>query len=516
MKMKRNIVLSLTAVLATLFAGCNDYLDVNDNPNSPEYGRIPPNLSLSAAQTQSFRIITGDSRNVEGGINTNGLIQLGNIMTNTWAGNVNSFTNPYSDEFRGNITSSFYSGVWDWGYVSIANFQKIIEYNSEDFDNHKAIAMVLKSFYMQYIVDLYGDVPYTEAFQGGNDSTPAYDDDKQIYRDLADQLDQAVALIESADGSDAAVGGEDEMFSGDMQQWMRFANTIKLRLLIRQSDLTDAETVAYINGQLDTLVGAEYLNTAVTINPGYNNTNSARQNPFYNTYGYGITGVAAGNRNLVTASEHAADALNPVADPRRGRIWVLQGGVVVGIEQGDDAEGAPNNPSSIGPAFIPVPVGGTNTSVGSAMDGYVMTLAEVKFLLSEAALKYPSKFPGMDAKALWEQGVQASFDQLEAGSATTYLETVSTLDGFGWDASANKVEAIMTQKWIALMNGNEAESWIDYNRTGFPETPLPLTNNGVGRPKRLMYPVSEYVGNSANVPQQTAADVFSTGPFWAQ
>lgn len=518
--MKRNIVLTLMAGVAAVVSSCSDYLDVNTNPNSPVYGSIPPNLTLSAAQTQAYRAITGDNRNIQNGINNNGLTQLGNLMMNNWAGNVNSFTNPYADEYRSNITSSFYNSIWDWTYVQVANFQKIVDYNSEDYDNHKAIAKILKSFYMQTLVDLYGDLPYSEAFYKDSNLYPHYDDDRLVYRALYDNLDEAIALINNANGSDKAVGGEDEIFSGDMQQWIRFANTIKLRLLIRQSGLTDGETVTYVNQQLATLATADFLTTDVTINPGYNSTTGSRQNPFYGTYGYGITGVATGNRNLVTASEHAADALNGTADPRRSRIFtVTSGGLVVGINQGDDADAAPNNPSFLGPAFIPVPIGtapNADASVGSSQNGYLMTLAEVKFLLSEAAVRYPAIFSGYDAQQQFEQGIQASFTRVGAGSAAAYIASNSGVSGFGWAGSANKIEAIMTQKWIATMNGNATESWIDYNRTGFPVTPVAATNNGVGKPKRLMYPVSERVANSANTPAQTAADVFATGPFWAQ
>src|SRR5690606_25796083 len=101
------------------------------------------------------------------------------------------------------------------------------------------------------------------------------------------------------------------------------------------------------------------------------------QNPFYGWYGYTIAGVATTNRNLITATEHVANELNSgtangTNDPRRSRLWApLSGGNVVGIEQGADSEEAPDNPSFLGPALIPTP-SGTDSSVGSSMDGYVM------------------------------------------------------------------------------------------------------------------------------------------------
>ena len=188
-------------------------------------------------------------------------------------------------------------------------------------------------------------------------------------------------------------------------------------------------------------------------------------------------------------------------------------GNVVGIEQGEEAQSAPDNPSLLGPAFIPVPVSG-NASVGSSMNGYVMTLSEAKFVMAEATLRFPGQFTGYVAETLFNEGIQSSFTRLGATGYAAYMTSVAATPGYGWGATTNKIEAIMTQKWIALMNVHAVESWIDYTRTGFPVTPLALTNAGTGKPKRLMYPASEYIGNGANVPAQTSATVFATGPFW--
>ncbi len=518
--MKKNILYLFSAGIMLLASSCSDYLDVNKSPNNPDVNLIPPSKRLSAAQTQTFRAISGDNQNFETSIRSQSMNQLGNLLMNSWAGNVNNTTNPYSDEYRSIVTSSFYSSIWDWTFVNVANFDLIANFNSEDFDNHKAIAKILKSFYVQYLVDLYGDIPYTEAFKGQAELTPAYDDDKQVYRDLVTNLDEAIALIANADANDAVVGGEDVMMAGNMNRWVRMANTIKLRLLIRQSGLADADTQTYIQEQLTLLQGAEYVISDVTINPGYSKSTNNNQSPFYGQYGYDVAGNAKTSRNLITASAHAAEQLNTTADPRRNRLWVTSpatSGPVVGIVQGEDSDAAPDNPSFLGPAIIPVPVGSPpDSSVGSSMNGYVMTLSEVKFLLSEAALKYPAQFAGYDARTLWEEGVTASFVRLGAGSSVAYLANINGFAGKGWDASANKVEAIMYQKWVALMSVNAHESWIDYVRTGFPVTPDAITNGGVGKPNRLLYPTSEYVANSANVPNQVTADAFSSGPFWLQ
>ncbi len=510
--MKNKIVKLFFTGLILSLGSCESYLDVNDTPNTALLSQITPNLALSAAQTQTFRVISGDTRNVEGGIASQNLNQFGNIMMNSWSGNVNSFTDPYGAELRSTMTTSFYQNIWNYGYANIANLHNITVYESDNYDNHKAIAKILKSFYMQTMVDMYGDCPYSEAFLGNANLAPAYDDDKMVYRALVTNLDEAIAMINGANGSDAVVGTEDAMLAGNMDNWKRFANTIKLRLLMRQSGLVDAETTAYLDAQLDTLIGADFITSNVTINPGYSSASGDAQNPFYAAYGFGISGTKVQNRDLVVASDNAASKLNSTSDGRRGRLFTLVTGSVVGVEQGESAAAAADVVSSLGAAIVPLPVG-TNATVGSSMAGQVMTLSEAKFLLAEAAFKYPAKFTA-DPKTLFDEGIAASFTRLGA-TIGTYLTDIDAVPGFGWTATGDKVEAIMTQKWIALMHVSGHESWIDYVRTGFPVTPNAL-NNVNGKPKRLMYPNSEIISNSSNVPAQTSATVFATGPFWKQ
>lgn len=500
------------------FASCDNYLDVNDTPNNALTSAVPPNLRLAAAQSQTYRAISGDNRTTSADIRNSSMNQLGNIFMNSWAGNSNSVGSAYLDEYTVNMGSSFYNEIWDYTYINVANLNSIASYDSTNFDNHKAIAMILESFYMQYIVDLYGDCPYTEAFKGSSILYPKYDDAKSVYRALYDRLEEADALIAGANASDAVVGSEDVMLGGNMARWIEFSNTIKLRMLMRQSGLTDTETTTYIDGKLNNLMGKPFISSNVTLNPGYNTASTSSQNPFYGAYGYNNAGGTLSNRDYVMATKHVADVLNgtinSVIDPRAGRLFVLVGGQVVGIQQGESGTTAPDNPSRLGPAIIPVPVG-TNSSVGSSMDSFVMTLSEAKFLLAEAALKYPSKFGGYDPQTLFNEGITASFVRLGATGASTYLTSIDGVDGFGWTGSSNKVAAIMTQKWIALMSVHAIESYIDKVRTGFPTSSLPVINT-TGIPKRLMYSVSEYTSNAANVPAQTPANVFSTGSFWAQ
>ena len=522
--MKNKIYKSLFLGFVLFFASCESYLDVNDTPNSALYENIDPTLTLSAAMTQTFRTISGDTRNVErssaGGESTNA---FGNIMMNSWAGNVNTFTGVFPNEYSSNITSTFYDNIWDYGYTNIANFQKIIDYKSADYDNHKAISKLMKSFYMQTIVDLYGDCPYSQAFKGNDNLAPSYDDDKAIYRGLLTEVNEAIALIAATTPADKTVTAEDPVMGGNMSRWLQFANTLKLRLIVRQSLLTDADSVAYVTAQaaiLGALPPSAFLQADVTINPGYNKSNVDKQNPFYARYGYDITGAETASRALITPSQHVATVLNSSSDPRRLRLFtttVVSGfPTVIGIPQGANSGGTtPTNPGRIGAAIIPIPVA-LDSAPGSAQNGFLMTLSEVNFLLAEAALRFPA-FAAYNSQTYFNAGITASFVRLGVPSATTaattYIALTDSTAGLGWTGSTNKYQAIMTQKWIALMNVNAGESWIDYVRTGFPVTPVALGNT-LGKPKRLLYPASETIANTKNVPAQTQASAFASGPFW--
>ena len=494
--------------ITLLFVGCDNYLDVNTDPNNPTVETIQPDLLLASALSKPY------ARNVAL------TAELGNVFMNNWAGNVNSFTGAFLDEYElTNVTSSFYNGIWDRTYQGLATHQLIIDDVSENFDNHKAIARIMKSFYFQRLVDLYGDLPYTEALKGGPNLTPVYDDQVEVYRALVEDLDLAISEINNADGEDVTVGAEDIIFQGDMSQWIKFANTVKLRILIRQSTLaeTDGPTQTYLNEQFNSL-DKNFVTSDVTINPGYSNA-EGKQNPFYGVYGEDTQGNVTRRNSLIVPSDYCAEFLKGqltengvqtgVFDRRVNRLFtqvenedtnVIE---VVGAQQGADNTTAPGTLSQLGPGVL----------IDSEQDGIIMTASESFFLQSEAVYR---DYLGGDAKTLFQNGITASYLLLglTEAQADDYISLSNNANLISWDASANKIEAIMTQKWIALNSINAIESWIEFTRTGFPAVPLAITAAQPAKPNRLLYPVSEFSTNSANVPNQQQQDAFTTKIFW--
>jgi Starch-binding associating with outer membrane len=490
-------------------------LDDNISPNTPTVEQLSPRNLLAAAETTTYTA------------QTTGMFQLSNIWMNCWAGNIYQFASPMTREYQMDVASNFYSGIWNENYLAAANAAAMINNDhAAEYPFHTAIAKILLANSMQYIVDFYGDAPYSEAFKQQNNIAPKYDKGEDIYRDLVVKLNEAVATIESTTENSGNIvnASEDIVFEGDMDQWVKFANTIKLRILLRQSKVTDPNIVAFRNAQLASLQGKSFVDANVAINPGYNNTAAAQQNPLYRQYGWLIFDDSALNTNgyfyYGVISDHFAktllgDSSKPTAgllDPRATKEWRVAGGTIKGLVQGAprDPNFTASNYSFLGWKYY------NYASVNSSMDGYFMTKSESEFLQSEAAVLFPTYFS--NAQGHYNQGIIDSFVffGLTATQATAYTNALNPKT-VGWNGATDKIAAIQHQRLVALTHVRPQETYINYIKTGYPVTPLALTAVYPNKPYRLIYPTSEYTGNSANVPNLTQADVFVKNqytPFW--
>lgn len=483
--------------LAIFSVSCDDFLDVNDNPNNPPIST--PRLTLPVA-LENF-----------GALNGRTMTYLGNQLVVNWATPSNWAANAIYSRY--DFSADDFSNIFETSYVSIFKDLTYIEnFGTEgsaiDYSNYKAIAKIVKGFQYQLLVDLYGDIPYTEANLRGDNSTPAYDDAETIYKAVIADLDLAVNLINNAENAEDP-GPQDVIFGGDMTHWIEFANTIKLRMLLR---LSNTSQDAYIANEVATINanGAGYIPSTVGANPGYSSDSEFSQSPFYD-YFFQNNGSQQNRRDFTVASEFAITFLNSTNDPRISRLYNLpdNGGTYKGAIQSTVLPGVgftSNDLSKVGPGLL----------VSSSQDQIIMSLAESLFIQAESTFR--GYLPGGDAEAqaLYEAAIEASFIQLGVPDAVTAAQTYyeQSIQNVGWDESANKIEAIITQKWVALNGTSSIESWIDLTRTGFPSNlPIPAESGG-NRPVRLLYPSSEGSRNIDNVPSQSANDVFTNDPFW--
>lgn len=527
-------------ILALAFFSCDNYLDINSpSPNDLAFTDAQPSKLLPAAQVSTYRV------------QATTMNQLGNVFMNSWTRNVQSFGNGFDRELQLQIDNGFYTGIWDGLYRNLKNFDAILKYPNPTgkYNNYVIAAKICKVHYMQQIVDLYGDAPYTEAWKGNANVTPKYDDDYAIYQALFTELEEARDLYAQADPDAEDIAPYDVMLSGVMDKWIEFANTLQLRLCLHMSEVTGAKAT-YRDNKLADIAAGPFLSDNVAINPGFSSVSNDNQNPEWGYYSYDAAGNVLQNRTFITMTGHAYKSLQSyastnwatgaskeivpgsgvdypnVTDPRSARLFtaapsnirrsVTQGSTLVDVGAVGTYPGLPCRVGLLG-NFNPYAQAPNQTlDEYSAIDGFVMTYSESCFLQAEAALRWPSLFSG--GQTWFEAGITDNF-LIRNANIGTYLTTINAKPNFGWTGTDNQIlHAIMYQKWIALMGVyNPIQSFIDYNRTGFPLTPLSTNAVQTRKPYRLIYPVSEYVANSANVPAMSSSDVFtinSKTPFW--
>lgn len=488
--MKRYLIYLNLVIVALLVSSCSDdYLDVNNDSNSPTSENVGPDLRLAPALVATAASIQGNRR-------TN---HLGNMFMYNWSQS-DGFA-WYPDEFAYNVSSSFYQQIWNDAYLNtLQGYRGIVnDLNTPEYANYVAIAKIMESFHFQILVDLYGDIPYSEALQRGENPTPAYDDEVAVYEGIVATLNSAMTMIDNA-GSDAIVPGTDDyVFGGDMASWKVFANTIKLRALVRQSDVAGRE--AYLQEEFAGMDAIGFITDNVTVNPGYLQE-AGRQNPFWNTFGADDGGVITNTNNATCATQFILDYLSDKSDPRLNLLFEQPADGHLGVPQGllnyPEVIYEPDFVSNIGPGLLK----------SFDQDAVIFSLAENFFNIAEARQK---NYLSGSAQIAYENGIQASFDYLGAGDASAYY--TQPLENVNW-ANSDPMEAIITQKWLALIGVDAVQSWFDYSRTGYPRNlPISLQATTADRPVRLFYTSAEQTTNNANVPQQPNA--FTAKIFWA-
>jgi hypothetical protein len=426
--------------------------------------------------------------------------------------------------------------VWDSYYSAIANLQYLEKKASADplMQRYVAISKILKSLIYQYLVDVYNDVPYTEAVSDRGNFFPKYDKGAAIYDSIVKNINLAISSIKDNlnNNLQKSVGQEDIMFRGDMNKWLKFANTIKLRMLLRQSEMPDRLT--YIQSEIENTLDVGFVDgdDNALVNPGFLNSND-KQNPFYAAFGLSAGGALGNDFSYIRAGRFALDFYKNTEDPRIAFFY---------CKPGEDPSQqlffqpqVPVNPDDYVADYLGEqtlnPSNGSGLGSGlikSFSQSSVMMLAsESLFLQAEATLR--GWLPGGDdeAKALYHKAIASSFRYLGVKNgvssaddlAATYYNQVN-LTNVSWPASgfADKLETVLTQKWAALNSINMVEAFNDHRKTGFPKIALSVypQNTQTHLPYRFYYPQSEASlnTNSWKAAGGNTIDPFSNKIFW--
>lgn len=372
-------------------------------------------------------------------------------------------------------------------------------------DNQLGPARILKAFLMLHITDRWGDVPYSEAFQGPKNNKPKFDSQRSIYNDLLKELKEAVAQI-------SAGLPNDPLFDGNFNKWKSWGNSLRAIVALRMSKTEDAAIAK--TAFAEAVAGG--LMTANTDNAIFKYlSNSNFENPFYTNY------TRQGRYDYGTCAT-VVDKLKSINDPRLPIFarTAINTGEYKGLPYGEDAYYDLTDFSLLGRAIY-----AQNAPL------QLTTYAQMCFTMAEAALR--GWIAGGDATvASWyEKGINASMDQWSAVSTNPLVsitaeqknnyrvQTAIDIPAVNTLSFDEKLNRIQTQKWINFYMNNSYEAWAEWRRTGYPVL-LPAIdpmNAGGQIPRRQCYPTTEKDLNSAHyseVVTRQGSDELSTRMWW--
>ncbi|KLT64710.1 SusD/RagB family nutrient-binding outer membrane lipoprotein [Pedobacter sp. BMA] len=463
-------IISITGVLSLFVACTKDFETLNTDP--VRVTTVAPGSLLASAQFDGMWLITKRAHRLN-----NELMQY-TVET----GVLNDFARY---EFKENE----FDAIWSTLYVKANDMNEMYKIAEKLNDvNNMAAALVMKTWFMSNLTDMFGDIPYTEAFQGqANLLYPKYDTQKSIYTSLLADLKRANELFNET----KPFVSSDLIYANDVLKWKKFTNSMRLRLLVRVSGKAEMNAPAQI---------AELFNDPAKFPLIESNEEEAMMNytgtkPFINLFAEMAAAEFSGSRRM---GKPLMDLMNTTVDGRRYRYATKNTpGAYVGIPSGYSEQ----------ETLAFADNGGLKTSTLATTlkaDNYpfpVLTWAEVNFLLAEAALK---GWINANAQTYFNKGVEASWKQWKCtwdGTAgTTYLAR-ATVRFTGTTAT---MERLMSQKYIAMFFSG-FEAWYDYRRTGYPVLPIgPAAKNNGTLPVRFEYPLITKATNKTNYDEAAA------------
>lgn len=525
------VSLALLIVLAG-GTGCEKFLDVNDDPINPT--AVTVNLLLPTTQaamsTHLGHSVLGLSQPAAAIMQ-----QLVNFRVGTYGLDGNTFNN----QWQGLYTST------------LSNNEAIIEQGTATAAwSYVGIAQIQKAYVFSQIVDMWGDVPYSEALQGSQNTNPRFDDDAEIYADLFRLIDEGIANLRRTDSS-RNPGSDDLIYGGNSQKWIKLANTLKLKLY------NQVRLVQNVQTPVETLITQDMITASDDFefrygtsagnpenrHPGFQGdyVSTSREN-YINRFFYDLMRSTTDPRipyyffNQVTS-----DAVLTTVDYQDGRFITTRFG-----SQGPQANANTSNLRTLQGLY---PIGGrfdngtglTAGATGVSGKGNVaqrfITFFARKFIEAELQLMVLNN--PASARTAFGEAVRASFVKINTiisstspgdGVSPAYTAPVpniapSAIDAYvaaalaRYDAASGneeKLNVIMTEKYIANY-GTGSDVYTDYRRTGYPRIPYsdlpayPGTVQTGAFPVRFPYRVNDLLTNR-NAPEQP--NVTTEKIFW--
>lgn len=528
---------SLAAFVA--LAGCTKNFDkINTDPTKASPGNFDPNYFLSTSQWTYVDGIMGYNGAI---LFQSGWVQ---IISSTSSGAANYYSN--ADKYAPSSNTNDYLGrAWERGYRAAGMANEILKVTAGNANlvNVNSAAAIMKVLELQHVTDIYGDIPYSQAFQAGSgNSLPVYDKQQDVYNAMLQELDAAITKMDAAKAKPSA---DIFNYKGDVAQWKKFGYSLMLRIAMRltKADAAKAKTYAEKAAAGGTFAGiADNAYVLPNNANGYTNQNARALRTVEDFYS-------------VRWSKKLIDYLKAANDPRLSVIAeVPQAGLAnnnaIGLAGDNTAAnqlGQPNgwdlNGGATDISKSPGYPGGTGTGANVTPIGrysrpryavyldfntpvFVLTYAETELLLAEAAARGWSA--AGTAAQHYKNAVSAALQSLATFSAANATISAATADAYATANPLNvssldaSLKMINEQYWAT--NGafmNFVEAWNNWKRSGYPDlTPVNYTGNFSGGviPRRQPYPSTESTTNGANykaaVSSLTGGDTWTSKVWW--
>jgi hypothetical protein len=439
------IKISVLALSLTVVVSSCEFGDTNVDP------ALPTDVSMSAllpsGQTAVSWVIGGE------------IVRFSGLLTQQFRG-INA---QQQDNWRYLIREADTDGMWQRMYHNSLNtINTVVEKGEEQNAPHYlGVAEVLMATGIGTFADAFGSVPYSTAF-GGDDGnfTPSYDEQQELYTSTLPQLlDDAVTNLSTETSPGGSPGADDLIFGGNLDLWIKAANSLKLRYTFQQGKQDPA---AY--DEALTLIPSAISSNLEDYEMMFGSS-ANEPNPQYQ-----FTQSRSGNMRM---DDYFVNAFSE-NDTRKPFF----------VDGENEFE-----------------FSGYYTSINSPV--VLMSYAEVKFIEAESHLMKSSPDVAA-AKAALDEAVRASF--LKITSAPVPAAYQAELDT-NWASASDKLEVLINEKYIAMYS-QSLIPWNDYRRTGYPD--LTVVPNGVNAfntngeiPRRLPYPQEERLLNPGNIPTST-------------
>lgn len=464
-------------VLSLILASC-DVTSLNQNEKAAE--DVPAEPIFTNAQVNLGKHIHDNNINM-------GIYNLmAQYMTTT----------DYPQEPRYQISDrTIPSNVWEDLYRDILidlqeasnmiNEDELLDDNVRQNQLASIEVLEIQTYYM--LVTTFGDIPYSEATDPDN-TQPAYEDQQVVYEDLLDRLDTAIGQFNpNAEGFSA---GADVFLDGNIEDWITYANSLKLRMgiTVAESDLAGRGQTA-VEEAAPNVISSNEENVMMPYQ-----TTSPHSNPLWEE-------LVESGRDDYIPSEPLVERMNTLEDPRRSVFFtttgddVFEGGIV----------GAQNDYSQFSHF--------SETVEQRDRPGTVISYSEVEFILAEA-VERGYDVPGTAAEH-YENAITADlqFWGVAEEDIDAYLAQPEVAYA---SAPGDYQEVIGTQKWFALfLQGHQG--WTEYRRLGYPELEAHPEAVVDEVPSRYTYPITEQNFNNenySNAASSIGGDELTTPLFW--